>query len=439
MDPITLLVIALCVLVFGLVSRRIEASLLTAPMLFTAVGLLAGPSGAGIISLDLNGAATHVIIELTLVLVLFTDASRIRLNELRRGFRLPLRLLVIGLPLTIALGLLVARPLFPELTWMELGLLAAILAPTDAALGQVVVSSPRVPVRIRQALNVESGLNDGIAVPVVSVLLAAAIALGGDSTIETSHGSDSGFAFAVAQIGLGPIAGLLVAWPAGWLVQRAADARSSSRTFEHLSGVAITIGAFATAELIGGNGFIAAFTAGLVIGNTTTTVCEKLQEFAEEEGQLLTLIAFLVFGAVMLPPAFESLDAATAVYIGLSLTVIRMVPVMLALLGSGLRMQSTAFIGWFGPRGLATILFALLVAEAEGIINHELIFHIGSLTVAASILAHGLSAARLAALFGKWAEHRRALEPEGAECQPAPDLPVRIRLSDQCLAAESER
>ena len=439
MDPTTIVVVAFCVFAFGLVSHRIEKSPLTAPMLFVAIGLVAGPFGLGLINLSLDGATTHIIIEVTLVLVLFSDASRIRVRELRRGYRLPARLLLLGLPLTIGLGLVLARLLFPSMSWAELALLAAVLAPTDAALGQVVVSSERVPVRIRQALNVESGLNDGIAVPVVMVLLAAAAVLTGDHAVaaEAAHGSESGIGFAAAQIGLGPIAGIVVAYPAGWLVQRAATANSINRAFEHFSGVAIALGAFGAAELIGGNGFIAAFTAGFVIGNTTQSVCESLQEFAEDEGQLLALIAFLVFGAVMVPPALEALDWETGIYIALSLTAVRMLPVALALLGTGLRLPSVAFLGWFGPRGLATILFALLVSEAEQIPNHERLFHIATLAVAASALAHGLTAAPLAGAYGRWAGRLRASDPEGAECQSAPELPVRIRTREKRSAGTS--
>lgn len=431
-EPTSLVIVALCVFVFGLMSRRIESSPLTAPMLFSTIGLLAGPMCFGWIDLRIDGATTHVIIEVTLVLVLFTDASRIRMRELRQGYQLPVRLLLIGMPLTIGAGVLLAQPFFPSMSWSELALLAAVLAPTDAALGQVVVSSERVPVRIRQALNVESGLNDGIAVPIVTVLLTAAIVMSGNhEVLVAAHGAERGLAFAAAQIGLGPVAGLLVAGPAGWLVQRAVDSNGISRAYQHFAGVAIALGAFGVAELIGGNGFIAAFVAGLVIGNTSESVCEHLQEFAEDEGQLLALIAFLVFGAVMLPPALQALDWQTGVYIALSLTVIRMVPVALSLMGTGLRLKSVLFLGWFGPRGLATILFALLVAEAEAIPHHEQLFQIATLTVAASILAHGLTASPLATRYSRWIDSIRSTQPSSPECGSAPELPVRIRMHVQ--------
>jgi NhaP-type Na+/H+ or K+/H+ antiporter len=288
-------------------------------------------------------------------------------------------------------------------------------------------------VRIRQTLNVESGLNDGIAVPVVMVLLATATVFGGNpsAATEAAHGSVNGLWFAASQISFGPIAGIAIAWPAGWMVQHAASANRINRAYEHFAGLAIALGAFGTAELIGGNGFIAAFTAGLVIGNTTSTLCERLREFAEDEGQLLALISFLVFGAAMLPAGLKAYDWTTGLYIILSLTAIRMVPVALALLGTELRPQSVAFLGWFGPRGLATILFALLLAEADAIPSHERLFHITTLAVAASILVHGMTAAPLAAIYGKWVERIREGEPNAPECWWAPELPTRIRTREQ--------
>ena len=429
MEPITLVSIALCVFSFGLISRRIEGTPITPPMLFAAIGLLAGPFGLGVLHFEEETA--DLIIEATLVLVLFSDASRIRFRQLRRGYLLPARLLLLGLPLTIGAGMVLARPLFPELTWAELALLAAVLAPTDAALGQAVVSSSRVPIRIRQALNVESGLNDGIAVPIVMVAVAAS------SIVNTSGGSPAdmvtgaqGFSYALAQIGFGLLAGFAVACPAAWLVQRATKTGGMSRAFEHFSGLAIAMGGFGAAELIGGNGFIAAFSAGLVVGNTTTSICESLQEFAEEEGQLLSLIAFLAFGAMMLPSALASMGWDVALYVLLSLTIVRMLPVAIALLGTRLRMPSVAFIGWFGPRGLATILFVLLISEHEGIHAHERLAHIATLVVAASVIAHGATAAPLAALYSRWEKRLRATEPGSTECHPVADLRVRIRLHD---------
>ena len=429
-EPTTLVTVALCVFAFGLASRRIERSPLTAPMLFSTIGLLAGPMCFGLIDLHIDGATTHVVIEVTLVLVLFTDAARIRMRELRRGYQLPFRLLLIGMPLTIGAGTLLAQPFFPSMSWAELALLAAVLAPTDAALGLVVVNSVRVPVRIRQAINVESGLNDGIAVPIVAVLLTAAIVANGNQ-VATEHGSWSGLSFAAAQIGLGPLAGALVAGPAGWLVQRAFDNNRINRAYQHFAGVAIALGAFGTAEWIGGNGFLAAFVAGLVIGNTSESLCKHLQEFAEDEGQLLALIAFLVFGAVMLPPALTALDWRAGAYIALSLTVIRMVPVAVSLIGTRLQTRSVLFLGWFGPRGLATILFALLVAEADTIAHHERLFQVATLTVAASILAHGLTAAPFAKRYSRWVDSIRQSQPSSPECGDAPDLPVRIRMHER--------
>lgn len=432
MDPSTIVAIAFCILAFGLVSRRIEGSPITAPMVFTAIGVLAGPTGAGVIDLDLEGGGAHGIIEFTLILVLFTDASRIPLRALRRGLSLPVRLLLIGMPLTIGLGLLVALGLFPQLAVAEAALLAAILAPTDAALGQVVVSSTRVPLRIRQALNVESGLNDGIAVPVVVALIAAAAvgaidSAGPGATEAATAAGESGSVvlFALKQIGFGPLVGFGVGCAGGWLVERAVGAGTMGTRHVRLAGVALALGAFAGAELLGGNGFIAAFAAGIAVGNTTTEVCGKLQDFAEDEGQLLAILAFVVFGATMVPEAVRAIDLPMGLYVAASLTVVRMVPVAIALMGSGLRLPSVAFLGWFGPRGLATILFALVVLEQQRIPSHSQLFHLASLTVLASTVLHGLTAAPLASRYGAWAARSGA----GAERVDVPDLPVRIPLS----------
>ncbi|MEO0479165.1 MAG: cation:proton antiporter [Planctomycetota bacterium] len=385
MDPTTVFAIAALVFAYGLVSSRIEGSPITAPMLFVSIGWVLGPHGFDWIRVD--GEGVDLVIEVTLVLVLFSDASRIRFSELRRGYSIPARLLAIGMPLTILLGGAFARLFFPELSWAEALLLGAVLAPTDAALGQVVVSSERVPIRIRQALKVESGLNDGVAVPIVMVLLAAAVVGTSESPSEPS-----GLSFALQQIGLGPVAGVLVAWPAARIVQRAADAGTIARASQHFAGLAMALGAFAAAELLGGNGFIAAFVAGLVLGNTTTTVCEAMQEFAEEEGQLLATMAFLMFGAAMLPPVLGAFDVSVAGYLVLSLTLIRMVPSAIALFGTKLMLPSVGFLGWFGPRGLATILFAILVAEHAAIPHREAIYQVTVLAVGLSTFAHGATA-----------------------------------------------
>jgi NhaP-type Na+/H+ or K+/H+ antiporter len=356
-----------------------------------------------------------VIAELTLILVLFSDAARINLTQLRRDHNLPLRMLLIGLPLTMAGGAWVALMLFPQLDFWEAVLLAALLAPTDAALGQSVVSAKAVPVRIRQAINVESGLNDGIALP--AVLLFAALA----SAQQESAQAGEWLSFALFQVTLGPLVGALVGFAGARLLDSAAQRGWTDTAFQGIGILSLAIFAYAVAELAGGNGFIAAFVGGLVLGATVRHPCTFLFEFMEAEGQLLMLMTFLVFGAALLPEGLEHFTGTTFVYAVLSLTVIRMLPVAISLMGTGLRLPSVLFLGWFGPRGLASILFVLLILEKVELAHRTELLSITVITVALSALLHGLTAAPLAKLYGRHAARM-------GECQESmlvSELPLR--------------
>jgi NhaP-type Na+/H+ or K+/H+ antiporter len=420
MDVPSLLTVALVILLFGAVSRRAERWPLTPPMFFIAAGCLISEHGLGLLDMDVTGGVVHALAELTLVIVLFTDASRIDLACLRREGSLPMRLLGVGMPLALLAGTVVGLALLPGIGWLEAALLAAILAPTDAALGQAVVSNPLVPVRIRQTLNVESGLNDGIALPVVLVLASVA------GATEGEHDAGHWLRFAALAVTLGPLVGAAVGWAGGRWLERGVASGWINGPFERLSSLGLALLAFAAAELVGGNGFIAAFVAGLTLGNVGRTVCETLYTFSETEGQLLTLLVFLVFGAVMVPEGIAQLSPATLVYVLFSLTLVRMLPVALSLIGSGLRAPSVAFLGWFGPRGLASILFALLVVEEGRLASGPLLEGVVVLTVLFSAVLHGASAYPLASRYGAWAS-RHAHEEEAAE---AMDLPVRVRHAD---------
>jgi len=360
--------------------------------------------------------------EATLVIVLFTDASRIDLKVLRKNYELPLRLLAIGLPLTILAGTLVAAALLDTLTFWEAAVAAAILAPTDAALGQAVVSSPKVPVRIRQALNVESGLNDGLALPVVLFLIHLAAS---SETAEAGRWLD----FVSHQLILGPIVGAAVGFLGGKLVEWGSRSRWMSHPFQQIAAIALSLLAFAGAEAVEGNGFIAAFVAGLVLGNTAKRACACLIEFAEAEGQLLTLFAFLVFGVAEIGPILAGLSTPFVLYAVLSLTVIRMIPVSLSLLGSGLHRPTHLFLGWFGPRGLASILYIFLVLEESGLQGRDDIFTVVMCTVLLSIFAHGMTAWPASELYSRHAETLRDAKPECAEHKPVEEIPVRVRMA----------
>ena len=417
------LLIAGFVLAFGLVSRRLQTGFVTPPMAFVGFGLLVGPDALGWLDLDLDGAIVHLLTEITLVLVLFGDAARIDVRALRRELGLPVRMLLVGLPGTLALGVAAGVLIFPELGWLGAAVLAAILAPTDAALGQAVVSSEHVPQRIRQALNVESGLNDGIALPVVLVL--AALAAAGHTDAASDRSAGDWLRFAAMQVTLGPVMGVAVGVAGAQLLRRAAGRQWMSETFEQLAGVALAVLAFATAELVGGNGFISAFVAGLALGHLERGHCQRLHRFLEAEGQLLMLLVFLLLGSALAWDALRDASWKTAVYVLTSLTLVRMLPVGLSLLGSGLRPISVLFLGWFGPRGLASLLFGMLVLEREGLPHADEIFAVVIATVLASVLLHGLSAAPAARAYaGHMAANRERCPHEHA---PVADHPPRVR------------
>ena len=386
MDLTAVVTVALGFLLFGLASRRLAGSFVTGPLLFTAFGLIAGPAGLGVIEFEASNEFIHTLAEITLIVVLFADAASVDLVRLRKDHTLPLRLLALGMPLGIVMTTLCALLLFQALSLWEAALLAAILAPTDAALGQAVVSSKLVPTRIRQALSVESGLNDGIALPLVLVFASLA------SAMESGPEFADWIAFGFTQVTLGPLAGAVVGVVGGLAVKRAYRMEWMSEKAEGIIALAIAFLAFASAEIVHGNGFIAAFVAGLCFGGTLDHKCQFLYEFAEAEGLFLILMTFLVFGGVMLPTALVDLNFAYVVMALLSLTVLRMLPVWMSLLGTGTSPRTAAFLGWFGPRGLASVLFVLLILEELDMGGREIIYTAALTTVMLSVVLHGITA-----------------------------------------------
>ncbi len=388
-------VIAVMFFGYGLVSERLAHLSVSGPLVFTMIGLLAGSAGMDIVGGEFGEGGVEVLAEATLILILFSDATRIDLRVLRTQTTLPVRMLGIGLPLTLIFGTVLAT-LILDLTVWEAALIAAILAPTDAALGQAVVSNPRVPVRVRQALNVESGLNDGMMLPAITILVAFA---GADAGSEEST---NWVLFVLAQIGFGVGIGVLVGAVGGAALDRAVGRRWVEGAMRQIATLAIAVAAFAIAESIGGNGFVAAFVAGMIFGLVAHEACESAADFTEDEGQLLALLTFLFFGALLLGPRLDELSFSIAAYAFLSLTVIRMVPVALSVIGVGLEWPTIGYLGWFGPRGLASILFGLFVIEEVELPGGELILGVMTWTVAASIVAHGLTAVPFAARYADW-------------------------------------
>jgi NhaP-type Na+/H+ or K+/H+ antiporter len=408
-----LALIALALLGVAAVSRRLAGTPITPAILFVAFGLLVGPEVLDGINLASSSATVRALAEATLALVLFSDASRIDLGALRRTVGVPVRLLGIGLPLTIALGAVAAAAIFGQLTVMEAVILAVVLAPTDAALGQAVVTEPRVPQRIRQGLNVESGLNDGICVP----LLFAAVAIA-DVESEIS-GNRSPATLLVEEIGFGVLGGVVAGLFIALIVKEAGRRDLIAGAWRQAIPAAGAALAYGIASGLHGSGFIAAFVAGMVFRLALNRDPEELNQFTEELGSVLNGVTFVFFGAILLGPTLSELTWQLALYALLSLTVVRILPVVIAMAGSRARGPTLGFVGWFGPRGLASIVFAVIVVEESNLPHETLIVQAIYLTVGLSVLAHGLTAAPLADRYARWYEQHPREQAPPMESVPA--------------------
>jgi len=391
-----LILFALLIFTFGLVSRFAERNWITGPMVFMTVGILGSSLVFGFLHVTPEMGPVKLVAELALTLVLFIDATMINRSVFSgESKRIPVRLLLIGLPLTMILGTVLGVWMFDEVSIWAIMLMAFILSPTDAALGQAVVKSEGVPLRIRQSISVESGLNDGIALPPILIVMAL---LGA----EAGEHEGAWLGFVIKQVTLGPVVGLAVGWIGGKLMQMTADKGWTEGTFQRLSALPLAILAFAFAESVEGNGFIAAFVAGigLTAAITSDNVRHQVQEFGETEGMQLILVVFLIFGLAMVPAAVPHWGVAELIYALASLTILRMLPVAISLLGVKLDWQTITFIGWFGPRGIASVLYLLMAVAAIGIEGHEQVMSVIVLTIMISVYAHGISAVPLSDRYG---------------------------------------
>ena len=386
-----LAVVAALIVLWTAISGRAERIGITAPMVFALGGLALG--GEHALRISLSASTIKVTAEITLVLILFSDAARLRLTSLRHDMGLPVRLLGIGLPLTIVLGALLAGTLFSGFKAWSAVLAAACLAPTDAGLGAGIVTNTSVPSRVRRALNVESGLNDGIVAPLVSI--AVAVLIGQSDNWGTS------LLHALREIGVGALIGIGVGLATGWLLALAVRRGWTEAATAAIATPAAAIGTYAFAVALHANGFVAAFLAGLCFGVFRHQVSPRALDLTEGAGQLLSCLVWFAFGAAMLRTSLSDPDLLRClVYALASLTVVRMVPVFIALHGARLGVATSAFIGWFGPRGLASVIFALLASEELGH-QADTLLNVVSITVACSVVAHGLSANPLIARYSK--------------------------------------
>ena len=386
---------------FALVSKRIQGTILTPPILFTLGGLLLSRILAESAGLTYNEGGLHVLAELTLILVLAADSSQISLSELRKMKAIPVRLLTLALPLIILMGTIIGYLIFPDIGWYQAALIAAILAPTDAALGASVLADKTIPLKVRQGLNVESGLNDGIALPAV-LFFACFLNIHHQSTEE------NWLLFLSLQVIIGPIAGIAVGWIGGHLIALAAKKNWMTSEFQGVAAIALAVLAFAIAEHFHGNGFIAAFVAGLTYGNLHVSYSKFLHEFTETESQFLAYLTFFLFGALILPEALHHITGSIILYACLSLTLIRMLPVAISMIGMKLGLATTLFLGWFGPRGLASLLFGLLVLEDLHVEQADFIQAVVATTVLLSVVLHGITAAPFSKRLGRMAKDSEA-------------------------------
>jgi NhaP-type Na+/H+ or K+/H+ antiporter len=403
-----LVILALALLVYAAVSKRLNGTVVSPAIAFLAGGLLLGDAGLGLLVLDAESDTMRLLAEGALALVLFTDASRVDFVGLRREISIPARLLGIGLPLTVAAGTALALTTLAGLTLPEAAILAIAVTPTDAALGQAVVTDERVPRPLRQGLNVESGLNDGLCVPLLVIALAFAGAEAGEVANPVL--------LVVEEIGFGVVGGV-AAGAAAALLLRAAVARGwVGRLWRPVVPVASTGLAYGLATMLGGSGLIAAFVAGLTFGTVSGRAADETEEVEEVVGVVLSALTFAVFGAVVAPLAFDSIGAGSVLFALGALTVGRMLPVAIALLGSGARVPTVLFAGWFGPRGLASIVFAVLILQAEIGGGVDLVLDTIALTVLLSVILHGVTAPPLTARYAGWiAKHpAAATTPAGA-------------------------
>lgn len=398
---------------YALVARGLDRIWISGPMVFVASGLALGPEGAGLLDLSLDSEVVLTFTEITLAALLFADATSVPLRAIEADAGVPGRLLSVGLLLTIAAGTVLGLAVIPDLGWAGAALIAAVLAPTDAALGMAVVTDRAVPVRVRRALNIESGLNDGIATPFVAVFLAALLS-------EEGLQGGSWVAEAATELGLAIVVAVVVGGLGGRLLSLAADRGWTSAASEQFFVLVVAILAYVGAVEIGGNGFVSAFSAGLVFGAAGGARRKGAIGFTEDVSLFASFVVWVIFGTAFVGPVLAGpVDASFVVFALLSLTVIRMVPVAIALTGKGFGTKTVGFMGWFGPRGLASVVFTLLAVEELADTPVDLpLFEVATLTILLSVVLHGLSARPLAAAYGN---RIAAGEPSAPELVDVPE------------------
>jgi NhaP-type Na+/H+ or K+/H+ antiporter len=409
MTASAILFVSLSLLGYALVQKRLKTTIITGPMVFVLLGILASSDVLGIIEVSSSDAivgVVNVLFQGTLALVLFTDAAALNFTAWRKDADYPMRLLGVGLPLTIVFGAVAAAVLFTNLNFWEAAMIGAMIAPTDAALGAAVISNPRVPERIRQALDVESGLNDGVSLPFLLIFMALASESDGRGVAETF----------INEIGIAVVVGVVVGAGGAWLLVRATRAGWAGSAWGSIAVVAITTSAFVIANPNGGSGFIATFVAGMAYGQMTRDKIKPTELLAADVGLALVKVSFLMFGALVLLPSLGDITWQVVVMVVFALTVARIIPVAISMIGTGLRVPTILYMGWFGPRGLATIVYAALVVTSSQLSGISTITTVAVVTVGVSVFVHGMTAYPGSQRYADWYE---AQDRDGlAEAKP---------------------
>jgi NhaP-type Na+/H+ or K+/H+ antiporter len=401
MTELAFAVLMLLVLGWSVVSDRLSRWNITGPLVFTVAGFLLANGTWGPIPVNVETPSIHLLAELTLALLLFSDAARVNVSALRRSLGVPLRLLGIGLPLSVILGALAAAWLFKDFTWALAGFVGAALAPTDAALSAEVINDRRIPMRVRRSLNVESGLNDGIVTPIVIFTLAV---VAGELGVS-GHDQAETIVRPLLELGIGIVVGAAVGLGSALLIALGSRRRWILVGGRRLATLAAALASYAAAVALDGNGFIAAFVAGIAFGWALPKDVAgegEIGELPELVGEVLALVVWFLFGAALVPVAFRFFSVWILLYAVLSLTIIRIIPVALALIGTRQDTPTVLFLGWFGPRGLASVVFALLAIEQldESKVVGEAVSAV-AFTVLLSVIVHGITAGPLGSLYAR--------------------------------------
>jgi len=405
--------LAVLIVLYAIFAGKLARLSITMPIVFVLAGVLLGSDFLGLVNFSPNTKAVELLIEVTLALLLFSSAAGLKIGDVSDDASLPGRLLLIGFPLTVALGALVAFFMFSTQGFGSALVVGAILAPTDAALGLPIFNNPRVPVRIRRALNIESGLNDGFAAPLVTLFAALALEQ------ITSAKPFNWILIELSELGIAVAVGALVGLAGGWLFQTAHKKEWTAKTALLIGNLALAALCYFGSIALGGNGFVAAFVGGLLFAYITRGQMAEQTEYTDITGTMLSLFVWVVFGSSLAVPLLKNINPQAVLYAILSLTLIRMLPMSIALFRSGLRRDTVAMIGWLGPRGLASVAFLLMVMEQAELAekSHEFLTEIVGWTVLLSIILHGLSAVPLA----NW--YARRLETTSPDIPELQDMP----------------